>query len=48
MAAEGLTSREIAQALFVSQKTVETHLTQAYRKLGISARAQLPGALRKR
>jgi DNA-binding CsgD family transcriptional regulator len=45
MAAEGLASREIAQALFVSEKTVETHLTQAYRKLGISARSQLADAL---
>lgn len=45
MAAEGQTSREIAQALFVSQKTVETHLTQAFRKLGISARSQLAEAL---
>jgi DNA-binding CsgD family transcriptional regulator len=45
MAAEGMTAREIAQALFVSEKTVETHLTQVYRKLGISARAQLADAL---
>ncbi|MGE3287520.1 MAG: AAA family ATPase [Pseudonocardia sp.] len=45
MAAEGQTSREIAQALFVSRKTVETHLTQAFRKLGISARSQLAEAL---
>lgn len=45
MAADGMTSREIAQALFVSQKTVETHLTQAYRKLGISARSQLAEVL---
>lgn len=46
MAADGLTGREIAQALFVSEKTVETHLTQAYRKLGITARAQLADELR--
>ena len=45
MAAEGMTSREIAQALFLSGKTVETHLTEVYRKLGIPARAQLADAL---
>jgi DNA-binding CsgD family transcriptional regulator len=45
MAAEGPTNREIAQALFVTQRTVEVHLTSIYRKLGISSRAQLPGAL---
>lgn len=45
MAADGMTSREVAQALFVSEKTVETHLTQTYRKLGIIARAQLAEAL---
>jgi DNA-binding CsgD family transcriptional regulator len=45
MAAEGPTNREIAQALFVTQRTVEVHLTSIYRKLGISSRAQLPAAL---
>ena len=43
MAAEGLTNREIAQALFVTPKTVEVHLGSAYRKLGISSRMQLAG-----
>jgi DNA-binding CsgD family transcriptional regulator len=33
MAAGGLTNREIAQALFVTEKTIEWHLGQAYRKL---------------
>jgi DNA-binding CsgD family transcriptional regulator len=47
MAADGRSNREIAQALYVSHKTVEKHLTAAYRKLGISAREQLPGALAK-
>jgi ATP/maltotriose-dependent transcriptional regulator MalT len=47
MAAGGRSNREIAQALYVSHKTVEKHLTAAYRKLGISAREQLPGALAK-
>jgi DNA-binding CsgD family transcriptional regulator/tetratricopeptide (TPR) repeat protein len=45
MAAEGPTNREIAQALFVTPKTVEIHLSSVYRKLGISSRAQLPIAL---
>jgi DNA-binding CsgD family transcriptional regulator len=45
MAAEGPTNREIAQALFVTPKTVEVHLSSAYRKLGISSRSQLPAAL---
>jgi DNA-binding CsgD family transcriptional regulator/predicted negative regulator of RcsB-dependent stress response len=46
MAAQGLTNREVAQALFVSLRTVETHLTHAFQKLGIDARTQLAGALR--
>jgi class 3 adenylate cyclase/DNA-binding CsgD family transcriptional regulator len=45
MAAEGNTNREIAQALFVTTKTVEVHLSSAYRKLGISSRSQLPKVL---
>jgi DNA-binding CsgD family transcriptional regulator len=45
MAAEGLTNREIAQTLFVSLRTVETHLTHAYQKLAIRSRNALPGAL---
>jgi DNA-binding CsgD family transcriptional regulator len=45
MAAEGPTNREIAQALFVSSKTVEVHLSNVYRKLRISSRSELPAAL---
>jgi DNA-binding CsgD family transcriptional regulator/tetratricopeptide (TPR) repeat protein len=41
MAAEGPTNREIAQALFVTQRTVEVHLTSIYRKLGINSRSEL-------
>lgn len=41
LAAEGTTNREIAQTLFVSRRTVEVHLTNTYRKLGIDSRAQL-------
>jgi DNA-binding NarL/FixJ family response regulator len=39
--AEGLTNREAAKRLFVSEKTVEFHLSRIYRKLGIRSRAQL-------
>jgi len=45
MASEGLTNREIAQALFVTEKTVEGHLGHAYRKLDIRSRSELPRAL---
>jgi DNA-binding CsgD family transcriptional regulator len=45
LAASGPTNREIAQALFVTQRTIEVHLTSIYRKLGISSRSQLAGAL---
>ena len=45
LAADGLTNREIAQALFVTMRTVEGHLTQVFRKLDLSSREQLAGAL---
>ena len=45
LAADGMTNKEIAQALFVTIKTVEVHLSDAYRKLEISSRAQLDKAL---
>jgi DNA-binding CsgD family transcriptional regulator len=45
MASGGLSNREIAQALFVTAKTVENHLGRAYAKLGIHSREELPGAL---
>ena len=45
MAAVGMTNREIAQALFLSTKTVEGQLSQAYARLGIRSRASLPAAL---
>ena len=45
-AAEGLSNREIAEALFVTRKTVEAQLGSTYSKLGIRSRAQLPEALR--
>ena len=45
MANEGLSNREIAEALFLTRRTVEMHLTGAYRKLDVSGRADLPAAL---
>jgi DNA-binding NarL/FixJ family response regulator len=45
LAAEGQTNREIAQALFVSTKTVEAQLSQAYSKLSIHSRRDIAVAL---
>jgi DNA-binding CsgD family transcriptional regulator len=45
MAAGGRSNREIAEALFVSMKTVATHLGSAYQKLEINTREQLSSAL---
>ncbi len=45
LASAGLTNREIAERLFVTIKTVETHLVAVYRKLGIGGRDQLASAL---
>jgi ATP/maltotriose-dependent transcriptional regulator MalT len=45
LAAQGLTNPEIAQALYVTRKTVETHLGHVYRKLDISGRGKLVHAL---
>jgi DNA-binding CsgD family transcriptional regulator len=44
-AVEGRSNREIAQALFVTEKTVERHLSSAYQKLGIRSRFQLADAI---
>jgi len=45
MAATGMSNRDIAQALFVTPKTVEWHLSQVYRKLHLHSRTELPAAL---
>jgi DNA-binding CsgD family transcriptional regulator len=45
LAAQGHSNPEIAQALFVTRKTVETHLGHVYRKLDIGGRAELAGVL---
>ena len=46
LAAGGMSNPEIAQALFVTLNTVESHLRHGYQKLAISSRSQLPTALR--
>jgi DNA-binding NarL/FixJ family response regulator len=45
MAADGTANKVIAQTLYVMPKTVELHLSSAYRKLGIRSRRELPAAL---
>ena len=44
-AAGGRTNREIAQALFVTPRTVEGHLTNVYAKLGVGSREELAGVV---
>jgi DNA-binding CsgD family transcriptional regulator len=45
MAADNMTNKDIAQALFVTTKSVEVHLSNVYRKLGIGSRSELGDAL---
>ncbi|WP_433275744.1 ATP-binding protein [Pseudonocardia xinjiangensis] len=45
MAAQGLSNREIGQRLFLSHRTVGTHLYRTFPKLGITSRSELHGAL---
>jgi DNA-binding CsgD family transcriptional regulator len=45
MAATGMSNPQIAQALFVTTKTVESHLGRAYLKLGVKSRHELTRAL---
>ncbi|MFM8599047.1 MAG: response regulator transcription factor [Mycobacterium sp.] len=45
-AAAGMTNNEIAAVLYISAKTVEMHLSSAYRKLGVRSRTQLVERLR--
>ncbi|MFG1672999.1 LuxR C-terminal-related transcriptional regulator [Micromonospora sp. NPDC049282] len=46
LAADGLTSRAIAERLYLSTRTVENHLQRVYSKLGVTRRSELRAALR--
>jgi len=48
LAAAGLSNQEIASTLYMSTRTVESHLTKIYREYGVRSRAQLVGALASR
>ena len=45
LVADGKTNREVAAALFLSERTVEGHLSRVYGKLGVRSRTQLARAL---
>jgi DNA-binding CsgD family transcriptional regulator len=45
LASRGLSNREIAERLYVSIRTIESHLAQAFVKLGVNRRSQLPEVL---
>ena len=45
LAAEGLSNREIAQRLYLSHRTVGSHLYRIFPKLGVTSRAQLGAVL---
>jgi DNA-binding CsgD family transcriptional regulator len=46
MAADGLSNREIAERLFLSPRTITTHLYRIYPKVGVKSRGELARALR--
>jgi DNA-binding CsgD family transcriptional regulator len=48
LAAEGLSTPQLANQLYVTTKTVESHLTSVYRKLDVSRRSELRDALRRK
>jgi DNA-binding CsgD family transcriptional regulator len=45
LAAEGLSNREIGQRLYLSHRTISTHLYRAFPKLGITSRGELSAVL---
>jgi DNA-binding NarL/FixJ family response regulator len=47
LAADGLPNRDLAQTLYVTAKMVEVHLCNAYRKLGVGSRRDLPAGRRR-
>jgi LuxR family maltose regulon positive regulatory protein len=46
LAAQGLSNREIAERLIITERTVKAHLTEVFQKLGISRRSQLAPKLK--
>jgi DNA-binding NarL/FixJ family response regulator len=45
LAAHGYNNREVAEQLYITRRTVETHLTHAFQKLDINGRSELPALL---
>jgi len=48
LVASGRSNREVAATLYMSVRSVESHLTKAYRELGVKSRLQLVAALAER
>ena len=46
LVAEGRTNQEVAAALFLAERTVASHLTRVYAKLGVRSRTELARRLR--